>query len=210
MQQVNLYLDEFKFIEPPFSAAIILIISGYVLVVGAVISLVMGFYFMSEKRAAEVSQTKAVQWSEQLSLAEQQYPAPVVSENLKKKLAGLKSDIQRNNLVLSYLKNRQEEAENQAFSVLLLALTWVREEGLWLTHIKIQNGGRALQLKGKALTSEALPKYIDKLREVEVFADMGFRVFDMHRGEDGLEFEIASYHQEQKVEAVMENLTNHR
>ena len=210
MQQVNLYLEEFKRTEPPFSAVIIVILCGYVLVIGTFISIGMALYVSAEKNAATESQNQAIEWSEQLSIAEQQYPAPVVSENLKKKLQTLKRDIQRNNLVLSYLKNRQQEAENQAFSVLLLALTWVKQDGLWLTHVKIQDGGRALQLKGRALTSEALPLYIDKLREVEVFADMTFRVFDMHRGDEGLEFEIASYHQEQKVETVLENLTKGR
>ena len=41
MQQVNLYLEEFKKIEPEYSANTIFLLMGYVLFIGVIISIAL-------------------------------------------------------------------------------------------------------------------------------------------------------------------------
>lgn len=207
MQQINLYHDEFKRIEPPFSAAVIIIISGYALAIGLLVSGVLGGMVWYQQSSMEAHQAKAKDWNEQLVLAKQAYPEPVVDPALKRKIESLKQTVSKNKTVLKYLNSRQLEVENQAFSVFLLALTWVNQEDLWLTRVAIRDGGQSLSLAGKTLSPESLPLYLDKLSDLEVFSDMSFRVFDLNRDGDALRFQVSSKKEAKSVETILEKIT---
>lgn len=208
MQQINLYLDEFKRIEPKFSAAVIVILSGYAFVIGLLISGVLAGMLWYQQSNLEQHQAKATEWEKQLAAAEQAYPEPQVEPLLLRKIDKLKQDIARNQTVLRYLNGRQLEVENQSFSVLLLALTWVNQEDLWLTKVAIKDGGQSLSLTGKTLNPDSLPVYLDKLSELEVFSDMSFRVFDLTREPDGLSFKVSTKKEVKTVESLLEKVTN--
>ena len=208
MQQINLYLDEFKRIEPKFSAAVILILSGYAFVIGAIISGALAGMLWYQQSNLKQHQAKATEWEKQLAAAEQVYPEPKVDPLLLRKIDSLKENIARNQTVLRYLNGRQLEVENQAFSVLLLALTWVNQEDLWLTKVAIKDGGQSLSLSGKTLNPDSLPVYLDKLSELEVFSDMSFRVFDLTREPDGLIFEVSTKKEVKTVESLLEKVTD--
>ena len=208
MQQINLYLDEFKRIEPKFSAAVILILSGYAFVIGVIITGVLVSMLWYQQSNLKQHQAKATEWEKQLAAAEQVYPEPKVDPLLLRKIDTLKENIARNQTVLRYLNGRQLEVENQAFSVLLLALTWVNQEDLWLTKVAIKDGGQSLSLTGKTLNPDSLPVYLDKLSELEVFSDMSFRVFDLTREPDGLSFEVSTKKEVKTVESLLEKVTD--
>ena len=89
----------------------------------------------------------------------------------------------------------------------LLGLTWIIEKDLWLTEIKISSGGGKLSLSGRALNAEALPSYLKKLSEIEVFADMKFRVFEMKREGDVLNFVVSSDRERKEDVDVMSLLS---
>ena len=208
MQQINLYLDEFKRIEPKFSAAVVLILSGYAFVIGAIISGALAGMLWYQQSNLKQHQAKATEWEKQLAAAEQAYPEPKVDPLLLRKIDSLKENIARNQTVLRYLNGRQLEVENQAFSVLLLALTWVNQEDLWLTKVAIKDGGQSFSLSGKTLNPDSLPVYLDKLSELEVFSDMSFRVFDLTREPDGLSFEVSTKKEVKTVESLLEKVTD--
>ena len=208
MQQINLYLDEFKRIEPKFSAAVILILSGYAFVIGVIITGVLVSMLWYQQSNLKQHQAKATEWEKQLAAAEQVYPEPKVDPLLLRKIDTLKENIARNQTVLRYLNGRQLEVENQAFSVLLLALTWVNQEDLWLTKVAIKDGGQSLSLTGKTLNPDSLPVYLDKLSELEVFSDMSFSVFDLTREPDGLIFEVSTKKEVKTVESLLEKVTD--
>ena len=69
MQQVNLFLEEFKKIEPPYSAAIILLLLGYTLFFSFVVT--GGLYALTVKERAVhtdlLEQTRF--WQEQFDIA---------------------------------------------------------------------------------------------------------------------------------------------
>lgn len=207
MQQVNLYLDEFKQIEPKFSAPVILILCGYTVFIGLLGSAILGGMLWSQKSSLQDHAFRAQDWQEQLQVAKQHYPVPQVDAGLLRKIENQKALIERNKTVLRYLNSRQLEVENQAFSVLLLALTWVKQDDLWLTQVAIREGGQAMSLTGMTLSPEALPVYLEKLAELDVFSDMSFRVFDLKREGDMLSFEISSQPKVRSIDGYVEKIT---
>ncbi len=207
MQQINLYLDEFKHIEPPFSANTMLALAIYSVLVGILVSLILASLMWWWQGELEVSQNKWEVWQKELQQAKSLYPEPKVDARFVRNTENLKKDLERNRKVLGYLHSQQLDAEHQSFSVYLLALTWVNEKDLWLTDIKISKGGASLALSGRALHAEALPRYLKKLSEIEVFADMKFKVFEMTRDEESLTFLVSSNRDKQELDSVLDQLT---
>ena len=207
MQQVNLYLDEFKHIEPPYSAKTSLFLAAYSVVLGLLISIVLFFAMWWWQSTLSESSKQLKIWQENLDIAQIEFPEPTVNAHFKKNIGLLKNEISRNKLVLKYLESRQLEVEQQSFSSLLLALTWVNEKNLWLTDIKITSGGAQLYLSGKALSANNLPSYLKKLSEIDVFSQMKFRVFEMNREGDKFNFVVSSQRGGEAIEQTLEKLT---
>lgn len=208
MQQVNLYLEEFKHQEPEMSSAVILILSGYMVFIGAVISVALSSmsWFVS-KENLELSQ-QADYWQEQLNIAFRQNPEPMIDSELLKNIETIEKQVLQNESVLKYLKSRTENIENQSFAVYLLGLTWIYQEDLWLTKINIKRSGQSLTLTGKALNSKALPSYLKKLSEIEVFKNMTFQVFDLQKEGDVYRFVVSSDAQEKTLDGYLENVSS--
>jgi len=207
MQQVNLYLDEFKHIEPAYSAKTSLFLAAYSVVLGLLISIVLFFAMWWWQSTLSESSKQLKIWQENLDIAQIEFPEPTVNAHFKKNIGLLKNEISRNKLVLKYLESRQLEVEQQSFSSLLLALTWVNEKNLWLTDIKITSGGAQLYLSGKALSANNLPSYLKKLSEIDVFSQMKFRVFEMNREGDKFNFVVSSQRGGEAIEQTLEKLT---
>ena len=207
MQQVNLYLDEFKHIEPPYSAVTLMFLSVYSLVLGLLIGggLLSVLWWQQSDLKANKKQLNV--WQENLSIAKIEFPEPQIDEHLKNNISRLKEEFVRNKAVLKYLQSRQIEVEHQSFSVLLLALTWVSEKDLWLTDIKITGGGENLFLSGRSLRADSLPSYLEKLSEIDVFSQLQFRVFEMDREGDEFTFVVSSTREEDSLEKEIKKIT---
>jgi len=192
MQQVNLYLDEFKHIEPPFSAMLMQFLAVYSLVFGLLVTAFLAMLSWNKQGEMDQYNVDLIKWGAELKLAKIEYPEPQVNAIYPRKVTSLKQDVKRNKKVLKYLLSRQLQAELQSFSILLLALTWVDQPDLWLTEIKISEGGANLSLTGRALNAEALPSYLKKLAGLDVFSELKFKVFEMDRDGDQLVFTVSS------------------
>ncbi|NVK40162.1 MAG: PilN domain-containing protein [Oceanospirillaceae bacterium] len=208
MQQVNLYLDEFKHQEPEMSSAVILILSGYMVIIGVVISVALSAmsWFVGKDNLGLSQQ--ADYWQEQLDIAFKKNPEPMIDSNLLKNIEQLEKQVLQNEGVLNYLKSRTENIENQSFAVYLLGLTWVYQEDLWLTKVSIKRSGQSLTLTGKALNSRALPAYLKKLSEIEVFKNMTFQVFDLQKEGKEFKFVVSSDAQEKTLDGYFENVSS--
>ncbi len=60
------------------------------------------------------------------------------------------------------------------YSAQFLALSRARVEGAWLTHIEVGDAGRALNLRGRALTGEHSARLIASLRREPLFVGLSF------------------------------------
>ncbi len=207
MQQVNLYLDEFKHIEAPYSAATLMFLSVYSLIFGLLIGGVLLSILWWQQSGLQTNKKQLNVWQENLSIAKIEFPEPKIDQHLKNNISRLKEEIIKNKAVLKYLQSRQIEVEHQSFSVLLLALTWVTEKDLWLTDIKITGGGENLFLSGRSLRADSLPNYLKKLSEIDVFSQLQFRVFEMDREGDEFTFVVSSMREEDNLEQALKKVT---
>ncbi len=210
MQQVNLYTDEFKHIEPPFSARTIRNNGLYGLFLGAVVSVILAFMSWWVESNLKTQQFAVATINAELENVRSTYPEPKVDARYVHQIEMLKQQKIRNDNVLQYLSSRQIEAEYQSFSTFLLALSVIQEKNLWLTHIKIFERGKALMLTGRALEADSVPRYFEKLTEVSVFADMDFKVFDLSRNDDGFTFVISSKREGVELETGLDEITSNR
>ena len=205
MQQVNLYQIELQKTEADYSAAIIYIILGYMVFIGLVISLVLYFISTQEIRSKQALQEQADFWNAQLDIAYRQHPEPKVDDILLRSIEGYESQISRNENVLEYLNSRKEVISNRKLSIYLEALTQVKQDNLWLTNVSIKKDGRSMSIKGQALEASALPEYIKKISDLDIFKSMEFVVFDLKRVGNIMKFVVSSEQQEKSIEDFLES-----
>ncbi|MGK0443285.1 MAG: hypothetical protein ACJA1U_000210 [Bermanella sp.] len=205
MQQVNLYQVDLQKTEADYSAAIIYIILGYMVFIGLVVSLVLYFISTQEIRSKQALQEQADFWNAQLDIAYRQHPEPKVDDILLRSIEGYESQISRNENVLEYLNSRKEVISNRKLSIYLEALTQVKQDNLWLTNVSIKKDGRSMSIKGQALEASALPEYIKKISDLDIFKSMEFVVFDLKRVRSTMKFVVSSEQQEKSIEDFLES-----
>jgi hypothetical protein len=205
MQQVNLYQVDLQKTEADYSAAIIYIILGYMVFIGLVVSLVLYFISTQEIRSKQALQEQADFWNAQLDIAYRQHPEPKVDDILLRSIEGYESQISRNENVLEYLNSRKEVISNRKLSIYLEALTQVKQDNLWLTNVSIKKDGRSMSIKGQALEASALPEYIKKISDLDIFKSMEFVVFDLKRVGSTMKFVVSSEQQEKSIEDFLES-----
>jgi hypothetical protein len=210
MQQVNFFQDEFKRIDPPYSAAVLVIVLSYSLAMCLLISII--FIYLAQSVSADLLKNKAQlnKLNSQLAITKKEYPAPKVDGNLLNQLEILKLRKDKNKKVLKYLETREMDISQQSFSAMMNGLTQIQQKNLWLTQIEILNGGQEIKLTGSTLSAAALPKYLKKLATVPSFFEMEFEVFDMTRSNNGLDFVVSSKRDKDdskdKLESISKNL----
>ena len=190
MQQVNLYLDEFKQIEPPFSALLNAVLLAGIFILSIIISVILFIVVWYEQSQLQIVQQDLNKWQQALEVAQKKYPEPLVDSALTQKIESLEQGSQRNQKLLRFLSTRNMNVESQSFSKLLTALTEIQQPGLWLTEITITKGGASLSFSGFTQQASALPEYLKKLSKLNEFKDLHFKVFDMNREGGNLSFVI--------------------
>lgn len=69
----------------------------------------------------------------------------------------------------------------QGFSGHLAALGRRHPDGLWLQRVRISNGGRQIVLRGRAVSADLVPRFMEALRLEPAFAGTAFHSFEMSR-----------------------------
>ncbi|MFT6835022.1 MAG: MSHA biogenesis protein MshI [Francisellaceae bacterium] len=192
MQQVNFFQNEFKIIEPPFSAAILLIVLGYSFIISLIICMILFFVGQAQIEHIEKNKTKLEDLNGRLEQTRKKYPAPNIDAKLLSQIDILKLRSDKNKKVLDYLENREMDISQQSFSTMLDGLSKIQQKNLWLTQIEILKGGEQIRLTGNTLSAESLPEYLNKLSEISSFVDLEFEVFDIKRTGNSLNFVVSS------------------
>jgi hypothetical protein len=207
MQQVNFYQDEFKKIDVPFSAVILVIVLGYCLVISIVISGVLFGLSQFTLKEYENSQKDLVTLVGELETTRKAYPAPIIDSRLISKIDILEERQSKNQRLLKYLVSKNVDVDHQSFSVMLSALSKVNQNDLWLTKVTFKKGGNEIELIGRTLKAASLPDYLTKLSTLNAFSDMEFEVFDMERTNSGLKFVVSSKREKNDIEALLEKVS---
>lgn len=107
---------------------------------------------------------------------------------------GLRAEIEAKRSLLAYLREGPL-AERTGFSAHVEGLARRVVDDLWLSSIRLSEGGRKLRLHGHALAPERVPELITALGEEPVYAGHTFQRLRIQRPEEQpgqVNFELAS------------------
>lgn len=182
LQQVNLYQDELKKVKLNYSALMLTQLSVILLIV---FSAAAGFrYFQLQQHQSSLVEN---QQKQKIVMAELQKIQAELS--LRKKDAALAKRIVDKTKELSNkqkvvgILSRDEFGNTKGFIEHVSGLARQRVSGLWLTQIRIAEGGTDISLQGTTSKAELLPKYLQRLSAEKAFAGTEFQSLVMARQE---------------------------
>jgi hypothetical protein len=179
MQQINLYLPEFRPNREPLRS---------VHMVWAALALVVILIFVSLYSSHRNSQLEERLTLEQKGLAELQAQVQQLSlQQPKNQRAQLDVEIQqlqaerdRRGLILSIIDS-QDLGNNTGFSEHLQALARQSLDTLALTQFSLQQGARYIEFSGQARNADQVPLYLQRLHGEPSFVQTRFGVIDVKR-----------------------------
>ena len=183
IQQVNLYQAIFREVRPPLSLRTI---GGILVVLALLLAAGYGYLFwqtrQQQEAVNELEQEKA-QAQTRLERVIEQYPPPEKSGALQERLERTEAELARKRRVLETLGDRAA-GRRRGFSGHLKALARQRLPQLWLTEIRLYQGGREVELAGSTYAPEQVPQYLQRLSREARFDGVRFADLRMDRAED--------------------------
>lgn len=182
LQQVNLYRDELKTQKLTYSALMLLQLC---IILVVVFSAAAGF------RAFQVQQQQSIlvakQQKQKIMMADlQKLQAEISSRKkdtaLSRRITDKTKELTNKQKVLGIL-SRDEFGNTKGFIEHVRGLARQRIEGLWLTQIRIADGGTNIALHGSMSKPALLPKYLQRLSEEKAFTGTEFKSLLMARQE---------------------------
>lgn len=166
MQQINLYLDEFKkpkeLVTPVLMAQVMAATLALCVVVSCAF-LVGEWFAVRESINAQAEVERITEESRILSsqLAERDQRA-----QFRQSIAQAEEQLTSSETVRAFLAQLQVD-NFEGFSVFMKDLARARQQGLRLTQIEINEGGKELSLRGEAVASDLIPKFVKRLAQSE-------------------------------------------
>ncbi len=188
-QQVNLFTPELRPRREPLTLGQLLMGWGVFAGVLVLLGSVSGFdvWQLSSQRAETVEQWELLKATNQ-RLKASFSTAP--DATLEAEVARLRrAQLERERLMALLEEYQVEQA--QGFSGYLDDLATHRVEGMWLSAIALETGGRWIQLKGLTTDPAQVPEFLRQLSEGSSFDGHRFDAFELKETESGLlEFDI--------------------
>lgn len=199
MQQINLYLPEFRPNREPLRA-IHMLWAGLALVGLLVLFSIYSSYQLSSLEA-QLAQEKIAQQNmqSQLQLINTKKPAQNSAE-LDGKIEQLQKKLQRHSQILSMISH-QDLGNDKGFSGQLNALGQASLNTISIEAFSLQRGGKYAELSGLTRSADQIPLYVQRLRKEAAFADVGFGVLNIERDEQSglLKFHLAKAKTEKEL-----------
>ncbi|MGB1800815.1 MAG: PilN domain-containing protein [Gammaproteobacteria bacterium] len=194
-QQINLYQPMFREQKVVFSALTMLQVGIFFLFVFAAM-------YVYEVNSLKPYEKQLSTMDKELEQMNEQVEALGSSKKrsksklLEREIAKLTQELEQRERIANILTSRSF-GNSQGFSSYLEAFARGHVEGTWLTSVNIKQGGAALGLKGKSLSSELVPVYIQKLAEEESLDGSAFNTMELARveteeGKSELNFSIST------------------
>ncbi len=182
MQQINLYLPQFRQIVPPFAAGkmVATLIIGWLGLGG------YGLWLMQQGSEAQLAiqqlTTERDQKQNRNRDLAKQYPEPRPDPALVTQRDTLNRQIGYRQQFIAHLQPFTTPEARHPFSTYLHGLARQDLESLWLTSIQISARGNGLTLKGATLDADALPIYIQRLNREPPFSGITLDKLTLQRG----------------------------
>lgn len=180
LQQVNLYQDELKKQKLNYSAAMTLQLSAIILIVFSVVAGYSSIQLQQRKQALQEHQQLQKQAMADLQKIQQELSLRKKDFVLSKRLADKTRELGNKQKVLGIL-SQDEFGNTKGFVEHITGLARQRVEGLWLTRLRIAEGGTDIALHGTTSKSSLLPRYLQKLSAEKIFSGTEFKSLVMVR-----------------------------
>jgi len=182
MQQVNLYQPTVRKRWKLFSIQMTLSIT---LVMLFALFVVYYFGYQNQQKIRMNLQNAKLQEEGQLrrmeELQRKLYPKSK-SQQLEQKLDLLKTERKQKSRILNRLQD-QSISNTKGFSKYFKALSQQRMPELWLTNIRIHEGGEQMFLDGSALRADLVPEYLQRLATETAYKGRVFQTFSLTQPE---------------------------
>ena len=179
MQQINLYLPEFRPNREPLRA-IHMLWGG---LAGLVLLLCFSVYSSHQHRLLQhqlaTEQKTQATMQLQLKALTAQKPA-LASAELDGEIAQLQKNVQRHQQILAMI-SRQDLGNDKGFSAQLNALSQASLNTLSVESFSLQRGGKYAELTGLTRSADQIPLYLQRLRKDPSFTEVGFGVLNVER-----------------------------
>jgi len=180
-QQINLYQPMFRKQKVVFSAMTMLQVAVFFLIVFTSI-------YAYQTTKLKPYKEQLVSMDKDLAQLGSQVAALSNIKNksknklLENEIAKLTIELEQRERISNVLSNRSF-GNSSGFSTYLEAFAKGHVPGTWLTSVNIKQGGTSLGLKGKTLSSELVPIYIQNLAKEESLNGSAFNVMELARVE---------------------------
>ena len=192
MQQVNLYLPEFRPNEEPLRASQLVSIS-VVFIVSLVLFTLYGSYQNRQLQAYISAQQKSIQTLDaEVAVLRTKMPKDN-SSALERENTRLEKEIQKRQLLQELLEDKNL-GNAAGFSTQLEALARQRLGTVSLETFSLLDGGRSLELSGWLRKADQLPLYLQNLRQESGFEQVRFGVMSIERDParaDAMKFQLS-------------------
>lgn len=179
MQQINLYLPEFRPNREPLRA-IHMLWGALVLLVLLVCFSVYSNHQLGLLQTQLVAEQKVQDTLQaQLKVLAAQKPAQA-SADLDVKITQLQKNVQRHQQILAMISS-QDLGNDKGFSAQLNALAQASLNTISVKSFSLQRGGKYAELTGLARSADQIPFYLQRLRKDPSFTDVGFGVLNIAR-----------------------------
>lgn len=192
MQQVNLYLPEFRpSIEPLRAIHMAWALFAVSIVLFATTALT---YYQYSQLAHEFAKVDQIQKTLQSQLQKTAVTKPGLSgPELDAKIQKLQKELERRQELASIVAS-QNLGNDKGFSGQMMALANASLDSISLETFSLQSGGNYAELSGKTRSADQIPLYLQKLRADPSFARVAFGVMNIEAGENNngvLQFSLA-------------------
>lgn len=196
MQQINLYQPMFRKQKIIFSAVTMLQVGVFFLIVFLGLYIYQAEKIKPYKKQLVSVESELAQLNSQVVAMEANQKNKSKSKLLENEIAKLSKELEKRERISNVLSSKSFGNES-GFSSFLESFARGHVEGTWLTDVNIKSGGTLLGLKGKTLSSELVPKYIQRLAKEESLKGSSFNVMELARvekegGDSEINFSIST------------------
>jgi len=182
LQQVNLYRDELKTQKLTYSALMLLQLCIILVVVFSAVAGFRAFQVQQQQSSLVAKQQKQKVMMADLQKLQAEFSSRKKDTALSRRIKDKTKELANKQKVLGIL-SRDEFGNTKGFVEHISGLARQRIEGLWLTQIRIADGGTNVALHGSMSKPALLPKYLQRLSAEKVFTGTEFQSLLMARQE---------------------------
>lgn len=193
-QQINLYRDPRRRVRQPVDSLHMILTVGLVAVILAALTAHGAWRANTLEREAEILAAEQDTLDARVSELADELRAARADLADTDELERLRAELDAKHRLLDYL-DAGPLAERSGFSHHVEGLARRVVDDLWLTTIRLSEGGRQLRLHGRALAAERVPELMTALGREAAYSGHVFRRLRIQRSEDEpgqIRFEIAS------------------